>query len=188
MDIFFYLILSLLFTVTPLFVKAEGSFSADRKLLYLTLRFFTIKVITIRIFFDEDGPVISVNGKKGTVIHSKHKKKKKKHTVLEMYPQLIHIKEMKISAYTGGEITALSLAVGSILMFAEEGMYYLKRNGLLDKGTVRLLPCYIGERTTVNFSITLFTSIAQIFGMLVHTKKGRNYGKRSNREYHEQNA
>lgn len=180
-DILFYTTVSILCLIAPIFLRVAGSFSLDRKVACITMRLFFLKVLTIRLYFHEDGVMISLNGKQGKPITVKREDRKKR-GIFHPYIQMIRIKEIDLNVYASGEPSALSLSLSSILSAITAFLEYLKGIRLLDRSKVTILPSYISDQTTVNFSISFFTSPAQILAALVHTKEGKGLWKKKRSE------
>ena len=169
-DFFFYLCIVILFLLLPIPISAKGSFSLDRRVLTVKIKLFGIKIASINLLLSQEGVFVSLNGKKGKEIKNKKKKKP-----FSFHPlSAIVIKQLKITICAGGEAGGVSLALGSIKILLYNFVSYLKTNGRLDDGKIRIKPCYTSDTTTVNFSTRFFSSFAMAASAFIHTKDGAN--------------
>ena len=168
MDFFFYITIPLLFLLLPIPVVGQGSFRSDKRTISLTLRVYGIKILSVLLYFSEKGIFLSLNGKQGKPI-----KPTDKPISFHFDPlAAIRIRSLALTIAAGGEPVVLSsvlgIASGSISTF----LSYLEARRILDRGSIRLLPRYTGEHSSVNFSIKIFTSLAMALGALIHTPRG----------------
>ena len=153
----------------------------DKKLIFIKIRLFFVKIIALKVYFAPDGLYYSINGKKGKPIRPKEKTEGKK------FPfdiHALHVTNMEVRVYTGGSLVGVTYLCAALLQMLYAAERYLSAENVLDRADLRVLPCFVNEQATVYFSIKLFTSIAKFLLSLIHTKKGVEYAKRSNREYH----
>ena len=184
MDFFFYSVLLLLLFLCPISVRSEGSFWLEKRLSVLSVRLFFIKILNIKLLFSEDGLYLSLNGKKGRSIPESSSEKKEKKISLTAFLDAIHVKNAMLTVYAGGDAASLSILLASMKESFGSVMGYLTERKRLDKCRITILPCYLNDQTTVNFSISLFSCAALILFVLAHTKKGEKHAKRSDRKYH----
>ena len=180
---FFFALVALTALLIPIFVSADGAFSLDRKLFFVSIKVYGIRMLSIKVFFDEKaGILVSVNGKNGKPLSMKEKKKQqgKKKNYLPLITALYFTKA-DITVYAGGEPRRVSLMLAFLQMITETFLSLLPRSP--DVSRVTMLPCYTGDQTTVKFSIKLFTSVLVILFALAHTRKEEKDAKRSNREF-----
>ena len=181
MNFFFYLVVLLLLFLLPIFVRAEGSFYSDRNYLFVRIFLFGIRILTVRLYLRE-GIYLSINNKVAKEIKLETGKKTTKPFNLD-WLNAIRSTKADLTVYAGGDPTALSLGIVSIMLILNSVFSARKASGGLDRYKLNVMPCYNSQRTTVNFSIELYTSIALFLSALTHTTKGERNAKRSNREY-----
>lgn len=109
----------------------------------------------------------------------KEKKRRKANLFFALY-----FREIILTAYIGGDPQSVSLFLGGALISLDAALEYLDKIGRLDERKVRILPCYVGNQSTVNFSISVFSSIALLLSTLAHTTEGGKYAKRSDRKHY----
>ena len=183
-DLFFYLLFILLFLLLPIFIKAEGTFRPDKRVLYISIKWLGIKLLSIRVFLSDD-IYISINKNKAKML-SKKKKHGKNSAILPFLFTAIHINDLNVSVYTSGDPSSLSIAISTCLQIINSFIGYLKNHNRLDKSKVLILPCYLNEQATVNFSICVYSCIALVIFSFAYTIWGEKYAKRSDRKHHGQ--
>ena len=186
MDFFFYLAISLTVLLLPIFVSAEGAFDLDRRYLSVNLRLFGIKILSVKVYFSDDGAHLSINGGKGKPFAKKQKKSK---IPIKVDPiRMIRIRTLSLTLSVGGHPTTVSYALGAALSSLSGAFAYLEEQGVLDKATIRVVPHFSGESAKVIFSTKIFTSIAMVLSGLSHTTRGEKDEKRSIGKYDGQDA
>ena len=186
MGFFFYFIIGLLALLLPIFIGVDGAFSLDRKLLFVVLKVYGFKVLSVKIYFDEkQGVLISFNGKSGKQISKKSKNNKNNTTKRNYLPMInaLFFTKIDLTAYIGGEPQTLSVALGLWQAITETILLSLPKNRTPQQMRVELLPCYVNGQATVKFSICLFTTLALLLFAFAHTTKEENNAKRSNRKF-----
>ncbi|MBO4479869.1 MAG: hypothetical protein J5774_05840 [Clostridia bacterium] len=181
MGFFFYAVVVFAAFLLPFFVSADGAFSLDRKVFFVTIKLYGLKILSLKVFFDEkEGVVVSVNGKKGKPVGKERSGKKgTKRNYLPMLNALIFTK-IDLTLYVGGDPQKVSLGLAAARLVAEGMIGFLPRHP--DEARVEVLPCYVNDQATAKFSIRFFTSAALILYGLAHTIKGEKDAKRSDRE------
>ncbi len=168
--------------VLPIFVGVDGAFSVDRKLLFFVVKLFGVKILAIKLFFDEkEGILLSLNGKKGKPISTKQSEQtdKPKRDYTSLLSALTFTKT-DVCVYVGGAAQTISLIMGFFNVLTESLVSALKKPP--EDCRIVLLPCYVNDQATVKFSIRFFTSVAVMLFALAHTTKGEKYAKRSDRK------
>ena len=183
MDFFFYAVLFLLFLLLPLSVQSEGSFWLEKRICLLSIKIFSIRILRIRLLFSEEGITISLNGKKGKTIGKSDKNEKKNKRSSSALLKAIYLRNLTLSIYAGGDAANLSLFLAMLKKSILSGIKFLKSQKRADRCKITVLPCYVNDHTTVNFSISLFTCGALLMAALPHTNKGAKNAKRSDREF-----
>lgn len=167
----------------PIFIGVDGAFSVDRKLLFFIVRIFGLKILTIKFYFDEnDGILISLNGRKGKPI-SKKKTKGKSGKWKRDYTSLLSaltFTKIDFVVYAGGDAESISLFMGALNVVMQNVLSTLEK--VPEECKILILPCYVNDQVTVKFSIRFFSSVVVMLFALAHTTKGENYAKRSDRE------
>ena len=180
-EFFFYAIIAFVLLLLPIFISAEGAFSVGRKVVFLRLKLYGIKVITLKIFLDEkEGLLLSINGRKAKGLSKKEKKSKPKRDYLPLL-RALYFTNADIAVYAGGEPEGISLFLASLQILLNRALSEGVRFGRMDRYKMRFYPCYVGEPFAVKFSISLFSAPALIFYALAHTTKGVKDAKRSDR-------
>ena len=170
MDFFFYSVIALLIILFPFYVTVRGSIDVDRRIVGARIKLFGIKLLSIKVFFSDDGVFISINGKKGKELKTKRSDNNKK---MRFDPvAAVRIRSLSLSVSVAGDPSALSFALGSALSALSAALAFLECRGVLDKARLRVIPRYSGGAMAVNFSISLFFSVAMLFGGLIHTTRG----------------
>lgn len=179
---FFYAVIGLAALLLPVFVGADGAFSLDRKMFFLSIRLYGVRILSLKVFLDEkEGILLSVNGKKGKPLSKRSGDgKEKKRNYLPMLSALIFT-EIDIVLYVGGEPQTVSLTLAAIERVLFCAIELLPRRP--DDCRVEVLPCYVNSQATVKFSIKLFTSIILLLFHFAHTIKGEKDAKRSDRKF-----
>ena len=161
----------------------EGAFSYDKKIAFVRIKLYGIKVVTLKFFFDEkNGVYLSVNGREGHPFPKKKKEKKKKMDYKSIINAL-YFTNADVGIYAGGSPESTSLILAAIRLIIGEILAAAKASGRLDFYRLRVFPCYVGEPISVKFSISLFTAPVLILQALAHTTNGVKYAKRSNRKF-----
>ena len=146
----------------------------------IVLKVFGISLLRIRIFLSEEGLFLSLNGKKGKEI----KRKKKKKSIFGFSPfSAIKIRSFDLSVRAGGSPDKISPILAILKSIAGTFLSYLSSEKIVDEWRVRVLPSYDEKRATVNFTISIFTSLAFLLSSFTHTTKGDQYAKRNDRKY-----
>ena len=188
MDFLFYLIIALLVLVFPIFVQLEGAFSYDRKNAFAVISLYGIKVLSVKIVFDDNqGVLLYVNGKE-KLKNAKKFDQKKNVDVGVLYKTMlsaIYLRKVDVDLYAGGEPQTISLLLSSFRIFIFGLLSQVNAYRAIDETKVRILPCYVNDQLTVKFSIAVLTAPALIFFALAHTIVGKKYAKRSNRKFDE---
>ena len=184
MKILFWTVVSLLITLAPFVFRVDGNFCLRKKTAFVCVRFFRSRVFSLLLFFAPDGVYYSIYGKKGKPIGEKKKSKSKKKKISVPFSvESLKFTDISVKCYIGGETDSVNCTCGALLAFIGSAMDTLEKRGLLDRGNLLVLPSYVSNQTTVNFSICVFTSIAKILSSFVHTKSGEKYAKRRDWEH-----
>lgn len=179
---FFYCVVAFAVLLLPFFIGVEGAFSPDRRLFFVVIRLYGVRIVSLKIFFDEkQGISVSVNGRTGKTI-AKRSNKKEGAPSKSYFPLLYALifTEIDLTLYVGGEAGRVSLYIAALDLVFEQALSVLPRRP--DKCRIEVLPCYVNDRVTVNFSIRFFTAIAPLLFAFAHTKRGVRNAKRSDRK------
>ena len=186
-DIFLYAISALLIILLPIFVRVEGAFSFERRLFFVSLRLYGIRILSVIIYFDQEGEIfLSLNGKKAKPIIRKSEERKDKADFLPLL-EAIYLNEADLSLYVGGTPQSLSLILGALQIILNDLILSANARSPVEYCRIRVLPCYVNDQISANFSISLFTSPVLILAALMHTKKGVKHAKGSNRKFDGEN-
>ena len=171
MNFFFYALLLFILLLLPIFVRVDGGFSYDRKLAFIRIKIYGIKVLTLKFCFDEEkGVYLSVNGRPGKPFEIKRKKGKVDRDY-RAFLYTIYFTNVELDAYVGGAPDRISLAVCSMRFLLDEILSLINALDRIDFARFRILPCYVDDPITVRFSITLFSVPALILYAFAHTTK-----------------
>ena len=166
-------------------MDADGSFSADRRCMFLRIRIYGIKVLSLKLYFDPDrGVFLSVNGKEGKLIGANGGGSGGNFDYMPLVYSLYPTK-VEIGIYAGGDPLVISMFLGTVRVAIENLLNVIDRYRAIDERRIRVYPCFVNDQTSVNFSIRFFTSLTLIMQALVHTKIGVKNAKRSNRKFDE---
>lgn len=181
MSFFFWTVLVFLILLCPIFCAADCRFSLEKRILSVTLRLFGLKILYGKVFFDKNGLFFSIYGRKGKPILPKERKSG---SGISFDLRALHFSSITVDIYAGGDLSAATYSLSAIIVALDAAMRYLESERLLDHASLRVLPCYINAQSAVNLSIRLFTSPIKFLSSFIHTKKGANYAKRSDRKDH----
>ena len=180
---FFYFVLVFTALLLPFYIGVDGAFSPDRRLFFVVIRLYGVKIVSLKVFFDKDGEILlSVNGKKGKAIskRSNDKKAKPSRNYLPLLNALIFTK-IELTVYAGGEPERVSVFLAALSLVFEQAMRAFPRRP--DNCRIVALPCYVSDQATAKFSIRFFTAAAPLLFAFAHTTKGEKNAKRSYREF-----
>ena len=181
MSFFFWSVLFLLALLCPIFVRADCSFSLEKRILCFTLRLFGVKILYGKVFFDKEGICLSLYGRKGRAIVPP---KGKGGGGIPFDLTALHFSSISLDVYAGGDLLGATYLLSSLIGVMDAAMRYLESEKLLDRAEIRVIPCYINRQTSANLSIRVFTSIIKFSASFIHTKIGVNHAKRSDRKDH----
>jgi len=180
---FFYCIVAFAALLLPFFISVDGAFSPDRRLFFVVIKLYGIKIVSLKIFFDEKhGIALSVNGKRGKVISERSERGdgKPSRNYLPLLRALI-LTRVDLTLYAGGKADRISLYIAALNLLLEQALKALPRRP--DRCRIEALPCYVNDSMTVKFSIRFFTAIAPLLFAFAHTKRGERNAKRSDRKF-----
>lgn len=187
MDILFYTISVFLIILLPIIIRIEGTASYERRLVFLTLKVYGVRILLIILYIDQEGELfISMNRKKAKQIMRNDKISKKK-VNLNAFLTGIYLTKADVSLYVGGPPQRISLIMGAVQLILEYLILSANDRFPIEFCRIRALPCYVNEQFSANFSISIFTSPVLMLVALLHTKKGEKDAKRSNRKYDGEN-
>ncbi len=159
----------------PISVSTEGAYSYDRRIAFIIIKLYGVKLFTIKVYFNkEEGVFISLNGKKGKRLGEGKPKRKKPTREINYLALLsgVYLTKVDIALYIGGEPQSISLLLGSIRILLDTIVALINLRRPLDSSRIRLLPCFHSDPVSAKFSITLFTSPVLILFALAHTILG----------------
>lgn len=172
-------ILGLLVVLSPIFLKAESFFSLDKKTAFCDLFLFGLRVTRIRLLFAKEGVFYSINKKNGVPIKLTDKPSNMPVSIFT-----IRLLSFYADVNIGGDISISTYASYALIQIIDIIFSFFRKENLLDRGKVRVIPCYLNDQTTVKISIRFFTSVALFISGMIHTKQEVKNGKRSYREDH----
>ena len=181
MSFFFWSVVVLLILLCPIFIEADFRFSLEKRIISFTFRLFAVKVLYGKVFFDKSGLYFSLYGRRGKAVIPKQGKRG---SSISFDIRALHFSSVTVDVYAGGDLFAATYVLSALIAVMDAAMRYLESERLLDHASVRVMPCYINEQSSVNLSIRFFTSPIKFLSSFIHTTKGANYAKRSDRKDH----
>ena len=178
MDFFFIFSVCILVLLLPVSVGGRGVFDVDKRILSVVIRLYGIKVFTLKLYFSDEGIFLSFNGKKGRLLIKKKKEKGENRPTFDIL-NAIRIRSLTLTASIAGDPFVLSCSLASSFAALSAVISALESRGVLDHARIRLFPRAAGKAATVDFSISLITSLAMLVGGFNHTINGEKYEKRS---------
>ena len=125
-------------------------------------------MLWLTIYFSPEGVEYSLNGRPSEPIRAREKSG----GGIPFDIHIIRITSLDVNVYGGNEISATSYVEYGVLSLLDAAIRSLLSEGILDRASIRVLPCYVNEQTTANLSIRLFTTPTLFLGGIIHTKKG----------------
>ena len=109
MGFFFYALIVFAALLLPIFVSAEGAFSLDRKVFFVSIKLYGVRILSLKVFLDEkEGIVLSVNGKNGKPLSQKQSKGKENGKKRNYLPMISAISAFwRISSISSSGILAM---------------------------------------------------------------------------------
>ena len=160
----------------PICIGVDATFCLDKKTVFVKIRLFGIKILSVILYFAPKGIEYSFNGR----VEKKAALSDKKKNKIPFGLTCIRITALRVTVYGGAEVTSTSLFTSFLSALCDVMIRYLRQEKVLDRAEVRVLPCYVNEQGTAIISIRLFSGIALFLSGIIHTKS--RYAKRSNRQ------
>jgi len=168
-DFFLYALLPLLLLLLPLSLGVQGTFHFDKRVLFLVIRLYGVRIVFLTVYLSDQGVLISLNGKKGRPFTLAAEKPRR----ITFDPLVaLRIRSLDLVLTVKGEPLTLSSALGATMTTISVFLSYLESRGILERASLRVMPRYSGGPSAVNFSIKILTSAAMLIGGLSHTTRG----------------